>query len=59
VATLLAVVGYYALLRTGEGFGHDGDLPPWLAANLANLAVAALAVLLLAVLARRGAGAVR
>ncbi len=59
VATILSVVGYYALLRTGEGLGHDGDLPPWLAANLANLAVTALAVALLAVLARRGTGAVR
>jgi lipopolysaccharide export system permease protein len=58
-ASLLSVVGYYALLRVGEGLGHEGDLPPWLGANLANLAVAALAVVLLAALARRGTGAVR
>jgi lipopolysaccharide export system permease protein len=57
--SILSIVGYYALLRLGEGLGHDGLLPPWLAANLANLAAAALATALLAVLARRGTGAVR
>ncbi len=57
--SLLSVVGYYALLRVGEGLGHDGTLPPWLAANVANLAAVLLAVALLAVLARRGTGAVR
>ncbi|MEI7704974.1 MAG: LptF/LptG family permease [Deltaproteobacteria bacterium] len=57
--SLLSVVGYYALLRVGEGLGHDGVLPPWLAANVANLAVVALAGVLLGVLARRGTGAVR
>jgi lipopolysaccharide export system permease protein len=57
--SLLAVVGYYALLRLGEGLGHDGRLPPWLGANLANLAAVALAVALLALLARRGTGVVR
>jgi lipopolysaccharide export system permease protein len=57
--SLLSVVGYYALLRLGEGLGHDGRLPPWLGANLANLAAVALAVALLALLARRGTGAVR
>jgi len=57
--SLLSVVGYYALLRLGEGLGHDGRVPPWLGANLANLAAAALAVALLALLARRGTGAVR
>ncbi len=57
--SLLAVVGYYALLRLGEGLGHDGVLPPWLAANVANLAAALLALTLLVVLHRRGTGAVR
>jgi lipopolysaccharide export system permease protein len=57
--SLLAVVGYYTLLRTGEGLGHDGTLPPWLAANLANLVVVAVAAGMLALLARRGTGAVR
>jgi lipopolysaccharide export system permease protein len=57
--TILAVVGYYALLRVGEGLGHAGSLPPWLAANLANLVVAGIAGVMLAMLARRGTGAVR
>lgn len=57
--TLLAVVGYYALLRVGEGLGHDGTLPPWLAANLANVVVVVAAAGMLALLARRGTGAVR
>jgi lipopolysaccharide export system permease protein len=57
--SLLAIVAYYALLRTGEALGHEGALPPWLAANLANLVVLAVAVVLLGVLARRGTGAVR
>ncbi len=57
--SLLSVVGYYALLRVGEGLGHDGVLPPWLAANVANLAAVALATVLLLFLSRRGTGAVR
>jgi lipopolysaccharide export system permease protein len=57
--SLLSVVGYYALLRTGEGLGHDGTLPPWLAANVANLAAVVLATVLLVLLSRRGTGAVR
>jgi len=57
--TLFAVVGYYTLLRVGEGLGHDGTLPPWLGANLANFTVVASAVALLVMLARRGTGAVR
>jgi lipopolysaccharide export system permease protein len=57
--TLLAVVAYYALLRSGEGLAQQGQLPPWLGANLANLAVVAAAIALLALLARRGPGAVR
>ena len=57
--TLFAVVGYYTLLRIGEGLGHNGTLPTWLGANLANLVVAAAAAGLLVLLARRGTGAVR
>ena len=57
--TFFAVVGYYTLLRVGEGLGHDGTLPPWLGANLANFTVVASAVALLVMLARRGTGAVR
>jgi lipopolysaccharide export system permease protein len=57
--TLLMVVGYYALLRLGEGLSQKGSLPPWLGPNLANGVVLALAAALLLVLARRGTGAVR
>ncbi|HTP49401.1 MAG TPA: LptF/LptG family permease [Anaeromyxobacteraceae bacterium] len=57
--TLLAVVAYYSLLRFGEKLSHRGTLPPWLGPNVANLAVAAVAIVLLAQLARRGTGAVK
>jgi len=59
VAALVAVVGYYILLQIGEGLGRTGALPPWLGANLPNLVVALVAAVLLALLARRGAGAVK
>jgi lipopolysaccharide export system permease protein len=59
VAALVAVVGYYILLQIGEGLGRTGALPPWLGANLPNLVVGSVAAVLLALLARRGAGAVR
>jgi lipopolysaccharide export system permease protein len=57
--TLLAVVGYYALLRFGEGLAQRGAVAPWLGANLANLAFAVGGAGLGALVARRGAGAVR
>lgn len=57
--TILVIVGYYALLRTGEGLSQGGSLPPWLGPNLANLATLALAGVLLLTLSRRGTGAVR
>ena len=59
VAALVAVVGYYILLQVGEGLVRVGALPPWLGANLPNLVVAAVAAVLLALLARQGAGAVK
>jgi lipopolysaccharide export system permease protein len=59
VAALVAVVGYYILLQVGEGLGRVGTLPPWLGANLPNLVVVAVAAVLLALLARQGAGAVK
>jgi lipopolysaccharide export LptBFGC system permease protein LptF len=59
VAALAAVVGYYILLHVGEGLGRVGTLPPWMGPNLPNLVVAAVAAVLLALLARRGAGAVK
>ena len=58
-ATLLSVVGYYAALRFGEGLSHRGAVPPWLGPNLPNLALALGGVALVALLERRGAGAVR
>lgn len=58
-ATLLTVVSYYALLRFGEGLAQQGVLPVWLGPNVANLAAAAAGLALLALMVRRGAGAVR
>ena len=58
-ATLLVVVGYYAALRFGEGLSQRGALPPWLGPNLPNLALAAAGVVLVLLLERRGARAVR
>jgi lipopolysaccharide export system permease protein len=58
-ATLLSVVGYYAALRFGEGLSHRGAVPTWLGPNLPNLALALAGVALVALLERRGAGAVR
>ncbi|BDG07155.1 LptF/LptG family permease [Anaeromyxobacter paludicola] len=59
VATLLAVVGYYAVLRVGEGLSQRGALPYWLGPELANLACAAAGLAAIALTNRRGAGAVR
>lgn len=58
-ATLLAVVGYYALMRFGEGLSQNGTLPPWLGPHVGNLAFALIGLVLVAVLGRRGAEAVR
>jgi lipopolysaccharide export system permease protein len=58
-ATLLPVVAYYALMRFGEGMSQKGQVPPWLGPHLGNLAFAALGLVLVALLARRGAEAVR
>jgi lipopolysaccharide export system permease protein len=57
--TLLAVVAYYALLRTGEGLARQGAVAPWLGPNLPNLLFAAAGVALVLWMERRGAGAVR
>lgn len=58
-ATMLAVVAFYALMRLGEGLSLGGRLPPWLGPNLGSLVLAAVGLALTALLARRGAGAVR
>lgn len=57
--TLFAVVAYYAVLRFGEGLGQRGAVPVWLGPQLANLAVAALGLLLIWRMARKGPEAVR
>jgi lipopolysaccharide export system permease protein len=57
--TLLAVVGYYAVMRSGEAMGQRGAVPLWLGPQLGNLVVAALGLALTWRMARRGAGAVR
>ncbi|HZZ83550.1 MAG TPA: LptF/LptG family permease [Anaeromyxobacteraceae bacterium] len=59
VATLLAVVAYYALLRVGEGLSQRGAVPYWLGPELANLAFAAVGLAAVLLMNRRGAGAVR
>jgi lipopolysaccharide export system permease protein len=58
-ATLLSVVLYYALMRFGEGLSQQGSLPPWLGPHLGNLVFALAGVAFSALLARRGAEAVR
>jgi lipopolysaccharide export system permease protein len=59
VLTLFAVVGYYAVLRFGEGLGQRGALPVWLGPQLANLLVASIGLFLVARMVRRGPEAVR
>ena len=58
-ATLVAVIAYYALLRVGEGLANRAALPVWLGPNLPNVVFAAAGAVAIAVMARRGAGAVR
>jgi lipopolysaccharide export system permease protein len=58
-ATMLSVLAYYALMRFGEGLSHSGALPTWLGPQLGNLLFAAAGLLLVALLAHRGAEAVR
>jgi lipopolysaccharide export system permease protein len=59
VATLFAVVLYYALLRLGENLAHGGALPVWLGPHAGSLVVAAVALALIWRLDRKGTGAVR
>jgi lipopolysaccharide export system permease protein len=58
-ATILAVVLHYILLRGGEVLATRGALPAVLALQLPTVVLSAAGVALLAVLARRGPGAVR
>jgi lipopolysaccharide export system permease protein len=58
-ATLLIMVVHYILLRAGQQLVQKGVAPAWLGLELGNLVVAAVGLLLLWRLARRGTGAVR
>jgi lipopolysaccharide export system permease protein len=58
-ATMVAVVAYYAVLRFGEGLSQRGALPSWLGPNLPNVVVALAGVVLIALMERKGPGAVR
>jgi lipopolysaccharide export system permease protein len=46
LATLLAYVGYYVLVRTGDVLGEGGKLPALLAAHLPNLVFLGLSIVL-------------
>lgn len=59
VATLFAVVLYYAVLRLGENLSHGGALPVWLGPHVASILVALVALVLIWNLDRKGTGAVR
>jgi lipopolysaccharide export system permease protein len=58
-ATLLAVVAHYVLLRSGEVLAQRGVLPAALSLQLPTLALSLIAVGLVVLQARRGAGAIR
>jgi lipopolysaccharide export system permease protein len=58
-ATLLAVVAHYVLLRGGEVLAQKGALPAAVALQLPTIVLSAVALLLVALQARRGVGAVR
>lgn len=58
-ATILAVVAHYVLLRGGEVLAQREALPPVLALQLPTVVLAAVAIGLLVLQARRGVGAVR
>jgi lipopolysaccharide export system permease protein len=58
-ATLLSVIGYYAVMRLGEGLAQRGVLAPWLGPHLGNVVGAVAGILAVILMSRRGAGAVR
>jgi len=58
-ATVLAVIGQYLLMRSGEVMAQHGALPAWLALQLPTVVLSVIAVALIAMQARRGPGAVR
>jgi len=58
-ATLLAVVAHYVLLRSGEVLAQRGALPAWLSLEIPTVVLSAVALVFVALQARRGVGAVR
>ncbi len=58
-ATILAVVAHYVLLRGGEVLAQRGALPAALSLQLPTIVLSAAALVLVALQARRGVGAVR
>jgi lipopolysaccharide export system permease protein len=58
-ATFLVVVAHYLLLRGGEVMAQRGALPAALALQLPTIVLSAVALGLIAIQVRRGAGAVR
>jgi lipopolysaccharide export system permease protein len=58
-ATLLAVVAHYVLLRAGEVLAQKGALPAVLSLQLPTVVLSCVALVLVALQARRGVGAVR
>ncbi len=58
-ATLLIMVAHYILLRAGQVIVQSGALPAWLGLEIGNAVVAAVGLLLVWRLARRGTGVVR
>jgi lipopolysaccharide export system permease protein len=58
-ATFLLIVVHYLFLRGGQVMVQAGRLPAWLGLELPNLVLGGVGLVLLAILARRGPGAVR
>jgi lipopolysaccharide export system permease protein len=58
-ATFLLVIIHYLFLRSGQVMVQGGRLPAWIGLQLPNLVLGGVGLVLLAILARRGTGAVR
>jgi lipopolysaccharide export system permease protein len=58
-ATLLAVVAHYVLLRGGEVLAQKGTLPAAFSLQLPTIVLSAVAIAMVVLQTRRGAGAIR
>ncbi|MGC3997205.1 MAG: LptF/LptG family permease [Anaeromyxobacter sp.] len=58
-STFVVMLLHYLLLRSGETLVQAGRLPGWIGLELSNLVLGGAGLVLLALLARRGVGAVR